>query len=420
MNANMRKQINKMQERLPVWMDRKLQRTIMLCLFLALICYLIGVCGVWRRAEEEITQVARPAPGTGSSQEILDMEWENEEGEEGMEQLQVEIGEQLLSTEDKLQLIQEVIGKLPAAILGDNPSPEEITRPLSLMEQLDGYPVTIQWISSQPEYVDWQGNLGVKIPGEGAAVCLTATLTLQGEEVSESFYVTVYPGEHSITEQVSLLLDEASKQEGKWLQLPEKIGDVTLHWRREADNLWKMLAGIFLLAPFIFVAGKKNKAETRSKEERQQMLLDYPEIVSKLTLLLGAGMNLRRAMEQIGQDYLKVKDRKEHKSYQLIVEMCREMEHGVPEREAYEQLGERCGLLQYRTLSSLLIQHLQKGSRGMESLLEEEARKAQEIRQQQAKILGEQASTKLLLPMILMLLVVFVILLVPAWMSFSL
>ena len=55
----------------------------------------------------------------------------------------------------------------------------------------------------------------------------------------------------------------------------------------------------------------------------------------------------------------------------------------------------------------------------MGRILEEEAGKAQEIRRQQARILGEQASTKLLFPMILMLLVVFILLMVPAWLTFS-
>lgn len=75
--------------------------------------------------------------------------------------------------------------------------------------------------------------------------------------------------------------------------------------------------------------------------------------------------------------------------------------------------------MSYRTLSALLVQHLQKGSQGIELMLEEEAEKAQEMRKQQARIQGEQASTKLLFPMVLMLLIVFVILLVPAWIFFS-
>ena len=95
------------------------------------------------------------------------------------------------------------------------------------------------------------------------------------------------------------------------------------------------------------------------------------------------------------------------------------MERGIEEAEAYEHIGEKTGLLPYRTFSALLVQHLQKGSRGIELMLEEEAEKAQEMRKQQARVLGEQASTKLLFPMILMLIVTFVILLIPACISFA-
>ena len=54
-----------------------------------------------------------------------------------------------------------------------------------------------------------------------------------------------------------------------------------------------------------------------------------------------------------------------------------------------------------------------------QEILAKEAEQAQRLRRQQAQILGEQASTRLLFPMILMLLVVFVILLVPAWLMFA-
>ena len=104
---------------------------------------------------------------------------------------------------------------------------------------------------------------------------------------------------------------------------------------------------------------------------------------------------------------------------QSVTECRREMERGLGEKEAYEQLGERWGLLSYRTLSSILVQCLQKGSNGVEQVLAKEAEQAQRLRRQQAQILGEQASTRLLFPMILMLLVVFVILLVPAWLMFA-
>ncbi len=51
--------------------------------------------------------------------------------------------------------------------------------------------------------------------------------------------------------------------------------------------------------------------------------------------------------------------------------------------------------------------------------LENETKIAFEERKQQAKRLGEEAQTKLLFPMILMLTVVMIIIMIPAYMSFG-
>lgn len=123
--------------------------------------------------------------------------------------------------------------------------------------------------------------------------------------------------------------------------------------------------------------------------------------MTKLQLLLSTGMNLRKSVERIAGDYVSYMRREEvRKAYEILVEVCGEMERGLGEKEAYEQLGERWGLLSYRTLSSILVQCLQKGSVGVEQILAKETEQAQRLRRQQAQILGEQASTRLLFPMI--------------------
>ena len=73
---------------------------------------------------------------------------------------------------------------------------------------------------------------------------------------------------------------------------------------------------------------------------------------------------------------------------------------------------------QYKTLATLLIQNLQRGSRYLSDLLEKEAIEAWDERKRKARVLGETAATKLLLPMVLMLLVVMMIIMVPAVLSF--
>ena len=94
------------------------------------------------------------------------------------------------------------------------------------------------------------------------------------------------------------------------------------------------------------------------------------------------------------------------------------MDSGIAEAEAYRRFGERCGQMKYKTFSTLLIQNLQKGSRRLGDILEKEAMEAWEERKRKARVLGEAASTKLLVPMVMMLLVVMAIIMIPAFLSF--
>ena len=60
---------------------------------------------------------------------------------------------------------------------------------------------------------------------------------------------------------------------------------------------------------------------------------------------------------------------------------------------------------------------MRTGTRGMRQLLEEEMALALEQRKDLAKRQGEEAGTKLLLPLFIMLGIVMVMIVVPAWMS---
>lgn len=72
----------------------------------------------------------------------------------------------------------------------------------------------------------------------------------------------------------------------------------------------------------------------------------------------------------------------------------------------------------YIKLSTLLSQNLRKGSNELMKMLHQEVAEAFEQRKNLAKKLGEEAGTKLLVPMMIMLCVVMVIIMVPAYFSF--
>ena len=131
-------------------------------------------------------------------------------------------------------------------------------------------------------------------------------------------------------------------------------------------------------------------------------------------------MNIPLAWEKIALAYQAKRERgelEERYAYEEMLHTLHEIRDGVGELKAYENFGNRCSLSIYRRLSALIVQNVRKGAQGMQKLLEQEEWESYEQRKAQARQAGEEAGTKLLFPMGIMLVVVLVILVVPAGMS---
>lgn len=401
---------------IPSWVNETLVFQCWLVMFVASV--ILFACACLFDAGT-ITRLEKPIRGAGAVWEDVEIVWEDEGGKKHKEQFQIEIKEQQMEQEELEACFCEIKSILKQEILGDNQSFDFVNKPLYMPETVENYDVQISWDSDCPWIMNWEGELGTEIPESGTVVHLTASILMQNQEDILELEVVVFPPEYDWLDDLKNTVNGV-ESESSWLELPSEWNGIAIEWKKDKHTLLLFLLSIVLLSPVLMFYKKKQEIEERKKRDRQQMLQDYPEIISKLMLLLNAGMSLRKAMEKIVFDYKLIYTKKEkRKAYELLSEVCREINCGVTEKQAYENIGERCELLQYRTLSALLVQHLQKGNRGMEQMLEEEVRRAQELRQQQAKILGEQASAKLLFPMTLMLLDVFIILIVPAWISFS-
>ena len=151
------------------------------------------------------------------------------------------------------------------------------------------------------------------------------------------------------------------------------------------------------------------------------MAVDYPQIVSKLVLYLGAGVSMRGAFAKIAEAYRSgaMRGGEERYAYEEIVLMCHELDSGISEAAAYTHFGLRCRSRRYTKLCSLLTQNLRRGNDALLAALQEEAQEAGEYRRLLAKQMGEEAGTKLLAPMMIMLTVTLVMIMVPAYIGFQ-
>lgn len=386
-------------------------------------CNLLGLAyTAWQSGGKDTVSegyLLRPGQGEGSYKEELVVS----DGEH-QKKIAVEVLEEPYSGQELEDMLKQALQTLEQTILGKNKSAERIEYPMHLITSVPDTPITVEWNSSQPIYLDWEGHLGEEIPEQGAKVRLSAVLTA-GEYIREyEKELTVFPEKLSpgdaLARKAEKEAKEYGKQEGRYQYLPEEIAGKQVHWSRPASHTGFMITGFGALIGGLLIASGQSRKRQKEKDEKMQMLLDYPGIINKLILLMQAGVSSRRAIKKIALDYkCKVdKDGGKRRAYEEILGLYYEMERGISEQEAYEHLGQRCCLPEYRTLSTLLVQNLKKGSTQFIQVLQRECIQAFEERKKRALILGEEAGTKLLLPMAGMLLLVLLILMVPSFLSF--
>ncbi len=92
-----------------------------------------------------------------------------------------------------------------------------------------------------------------------------------------------------------------------------------------------------------------------------------------------------------------------------------ELKNGVSEATAYKGFSKRIGIPEITRFTTLLTQNLKKGSTNLMKLLSEESEEAFENRKRRARTKGEEAGTKLLVPMVLLMITIMVIIMLPAF-----
>lgn len=335
------------------------------------------------------------------------------------------VGETRWTEEESDKMFQRIVPELEKAILGENKSLEYVTCDLKLVDHLEGYPAVIAWKLDRYDVINGAGTVFEEDLGdEGAVVKLTAVISYYEKQVEHEFHACIYKKPLTAKEDQTQRLGEFLTQyEEASRELPDVILPDTFEGREISYNVHQTDNSLYLF--FLFLAGclliyaaKDKDLEKQVQMRELQMKQDYPEIVSKITLYVGAGMTLRASFEKTVEDYSSRQGEKRF-AYEEMMFTVREMKSGITEGEAYVRFGNRCKIREFLKLGALLSQNLKKGSTGLLSLLEAEEREAFEERKGLARRLGEEAGTKLLLPMGCMLVVVMVIVVVPAFLSFS-
>lgn len=379
-------------------------------------------------ARTEITSgLLRNSYGEGSRTEELEIVLQEEEAQKSA-QLDVQVSERKYTDKELKSMFKRCISRMEKEMLGENQSLDRVETDLNLMTSLSGMPVEISWESDRYDVINVYGELqDTELSPDGTLVSFSATLTYLEDVKKQTRYeckAMVFPKTLSADEQVieglKGLIEEKDKntQTKETLSLPTEVNGDKVSYYPKMDNRGGILLLMAVLIGILSVALEKQNREQETSKRKAQMELDYPEIISKLTLFISAGMTVKRAWRRIVQDYENQKDDWGIRYvYEEMYQTCNEMDSGITEAESYERFGRRCSLHEYVKLGALLSQNLRKGTKGLSQILKAEAEQSFEERKARAKKLGEEAGTKMLAPMFLMLAEVLVIVVVPAFMS---
>lgn len=345
------------------------------------------------------------------------------EADYGQRQLdfRIEVEPRLLGGDEIEELTEAFVEALPEYILGKNTSLQEVSYDLNLQEKYEEFPMLVSWESSEPGILGDAGQ--VFSNQEERDVVLWAEIRYGGHERKEAFPVRVVPAVLSEEEQLYSEMEEMllrsqsdSLDEDIWW-LPEEWQGEKIRWKQIVeDNSLLLWGAAMVTAVMVFLLLDRDLHEQLEKK-RRSLRQAYPEIVHKLVLFVGAGMTIRGAFQKIAGDY-EAKCRsggRASPAYEEVLYTCRELHSGISEGLSYEHFGRRTGLQEYIRLSALLTQNLKRGNSTLLERLREEADKSAEERLQQSKKLGEEAGTKLLIPMVLMLAVVMAMIMIPAF-----
>ena len=374
----------------------------------------LGVQGEVIRGEDG--RVPRSSYGEGTFEITVAVDYEGKEIT-----FQVPVEYQKLSREETERLLDEFSDRLPQLILGENESLEAVSGNLKLEQRYEGYPFLVEWNSSNLRLVNVDGN--VYPADEPQQVTLSALFTYEEYNGERELTVTVIQPELGAEEEryrelEKLVLEaEETSREQESFQLPEEFRGEILRWRQVTeDNSIALWMAAIAAAAAVYLLSDKDLHEQLEKR-RQAMRREYPELVHKLVLFVGAGMTIRRAFQKMAGDYMarQKEGGAPSPAYEEVLYTCRELHSGISEGAAYEHFGRRTGLQEYIRLSTLLTQNLKRGNSMLLDRLREEADRAAEQRLQQSRKLGEEAGTKLLIPMVMMLAVIMVMIMIPAF-----
>ena len=384
---------------------------------------IFGICNsFFNKNTEANNYISRP----GVDEYDTEMEIEVEGLLDKPQRIEIPVTKRTYSKDEAKEAIKKGLEEILLTLPGENSSLQNIITDLNLTNEISDLGLSVRWDFGESELIDILGNVHNENLKENINLDIEVSLSYETYEESYIIPATVCPKTLSNDERLLKgLIDKIAIADKESIQkdgytLPDTYdGKSLIYHYGEAFN-FNIIPIMGIIIAILLYLQEKEKERKSTEKRKRELMKDYPDIVSKLIVFIGAGLSVRQSWESIVIDYEnECKENNERRyAYEEMVKALAKLKTGIYENTVYKDFGRSCALRQYMKLASLLEQNRRNGLANLHSLLSMESQSAWDERINLARREGEELNTKLLLPLFMMLLIVMMIIIVPALLIF--
>lgn len=162
----------------------------------------------------------------------------------------------------------------------------------------------------------------------------------------------------------------------------------------EGTDKLVLLALVVVVCGALFYYFTKMPADS-IKKRSERFMDEFPNAVSTIALLVNSGMILREAWREVAMS-------NDSELYLEMRKVNEEMENGVAEIDALYNFAARCVTPDIKKFTSFIVQGLEKGSKDLANALRMQTDELWQTKKQNTIKRGELASSKLMIPLMIM------------------
>ncbi|WP_068775625.1 type II secretion system F family protein [Paenibacillus sp. FJAT-26967] len=165
------------------------------------------------------------------------------------------------------------------------------------------------------------------------------------------------------------------------------------------------------LTPVILI----NQMDRQVKKRKRDIIMELPEVLSKMILLINAGETVQKALSRCVDS-----SRLATSALQVeLVQAARELEMNASLPKVMEDLNKRCAMQEIALFTTTILLNYRRGGEDFLVALRSLSKELWDRRKAESRKLGEEASSKLVIPMVLIFVVVMVVVAAPAMLSMN-